>query len=106
MQAFFAAYPSPATPSSAATLPNVLQTLSSTTAQRTITVQLRGDGRALPALSDYEGTGDPTDIVPSPKTGLVQFEDIEDISIVAAPGSTYQMDLGGPVPWPTESRSG
>lgn len=97
LQAFFAAYPSPATPSSAATLPNVLQTLSSTTAQRTITVQLQGgtDG-ALPALSDYEGTGNPTDIVPSPKTGLVQFEDIEDISIVAAPGSTYQMDLGGP----------
>jgi hypothetical protein len=36
-------------------------------------------------LSSYEGTDDPNG---SAKIGLKSFEDLEDISIVAAPGST------------------
>ncbi len=47
---------------------------------------LRGgnDGR-IPTGPEYEGNDDPHDLY---KTGLKQFEDIEDISIVAAPGAT------------------
>lgn len=50
-------------------------------------VQLDGgsDG-AAPSAAEYEGTDDETQHF---KTGLKQFEDIEDISIIAAPGSTW-----------------
>jgi phage tail sheath protein FI len=41
--------------------------------------------------SDYEGRADPTEPY---KYGLKAFEDIEDISIVAAPGSTYGFNNG------------
>jgi phage tail sheath protein FI len=44
------------------------------------------DGR-LPGRAEYEGRADPTEDY---STGLKQFESIEDISIVAAPGSTWQ----------------
>lgn len=56
-------------------------------AARTVTVTLSGgaDG-ARPEPDDYEGKVDKTSMR---KTGLKQFEDIEDISIVAAPGSTF-----------------
>lgn len=42
------------------------------------------DGRR-PGPTEYEGKDDPDELY---KTGFKQFEDIEDISIVAAPGST------------------
>ena len=50
-------------------------------------IQLEGgsDG-AAPSAAEYEGTDDETQHF---KTGLKQFEDIEDISIIAAPGSTW-----------------
>jgi hypothetical protein len=41
----------------------------------------------LPGRTEYEGRADPTQDY---ATGLKQFEAIEDISIVAAPGSTWQ----------------
>jgi uncharacterized protein len=58
-----------ATPSSALTASIVLQ---------------GGTDGALPDDADYEGAIRPDDT----KTGLVSFEDLTDISIVAAPGST------------------
>jgi uncharacterized protein len=42
------------------------------------------DGRR-PGMAEYEGKANPDDLF---KTGLKQFEDIEDISIIAAPGSS------------------
>ncbi|MGQ3051473.1 MAG: phage tail sheath family protein [Roseateles sp.] len=50
------------------------------------TVRLTGgnDG-VLPAAGDYEGQPDPA---PAQATGLKQFETIDDIAIVAAPGAT------------------
>ncbi|MGV9386404.1 phage tail sheath family protein [Nonomuraea sp. NPDC003707] len=44
-----------------------------------------GDDGARPTADDYEGRIDSSD----DKFGLVAFEDIEDISIVAAPGSSF-----------------
>lgn len=53
----------------------------------TCDIDLKGgnDGQP-PHASDYEGTANDTDNF---KTGLKQFEDIDEISIVAAPGSTW-----------------
>jgi phage tail sheath protein FI len=48
------------------------------------------DGRR-PTASEYEGAADPSS---TRKTGLVQFEDIDDISIVLAPGSTFGYENG------------
>jgi uncharacterized protein len=58
----------------------------STEKERTIDTLLAGgnDGQ-LPEPDDYTGREDPDT---NYKTGLVAFEDIEDISIVAAPGAT------------------
>lgn len=53
------------------------------------------DGRR-PTASEYEGAADPNS---TRKTGLVQFEDIDDISIVLAPGSTFDYENG----WATEA---
>jgi phage tail sheath protein FI len=55
--------------------------------ERTVDVLLAGgnDGRR-PTAAEYEGEADDTTSV---KTGLKSLEDIEDISIVAAPGSTF-----------------
>jgi phage tail sheath protein FI len=52
-----------------------------------VTLQLAGgnDGRR-PGVAEYEGRDDPATTI---KTGLKQFEALEDISIVAAPGSTW-----------------
>ena len=44
------------------------------------------DGQRPSASPDYEGIADPDSTT---KTGLVAFEDIDEISIVAAPGSTF-----------------
>lgn len=43
-----------------------------------------GNDGARPAARDYEGDDDGTS-----RTGLRAFEDVEDISVVATPGSTY-----------------
>ena len=61
-------------------------------AERSIEILLEGgnDG-ARPGAGEYEGSADDTTSI---KTGLKSFEDIEDISIVAAPGSTYGMENG------------
>ncbi|MET7636368.1 phage tail sheath subtilisin-like domain-containing protein [Streptomyces sp. NPDC005078] len=58
----------------------------SSDADRSVEVSLSGgyDGRR-PTAAEYQGGIDARDN----KTGLVVFEDIEDISILAAPGSTY-----------------
>jgi phage tail sheath protein FI len=59
----------------------------STDTSRSVELQLKGgnDG-ARPSESDYEGhVNDQT----NDKSGLAAFEDLEDISIVAAPGATY-----------------
>jgi hypothetical protein len=56
-------------------------------AQMTVLLEWGSDGQR-PLASDYQGyqeTPDPS----SPKTGLVALEDVADVSIVAAPGSTY-----------------
>jgi phage tail sheath protein FI len=55
--------------------------------QRSYTFELTGgDDGALPGPGDYQGVGgDPTD---KTKSGLKALEDIDEISIVAAPGST------------------
>jgi phage tail sheath protein FI len=59
----------------------------STDTARSIELQLTGgnDG-APPSAGDYEGT---VDEQTNDKSGLMAFEDLEDISIVAAPGATY-----------------
>jgi phage tail sheath protein FI len=48
-----------------------------------------GNDGLLPGLAEYEGRADPEQDY---ATGLKQLEAIEDISIVAAPGSTWQYD--------------
>ncbi|MCX7789846.1 MAG: phage tail sheath subtilisin-like domain-containing protein [Chloroflexaceae bacterium] len=55
--------------------------------ERTVEIELRGgnDGRR-PGSTEYEGTA-PLDAMT--KTGLKALEDVEDISIVAAPGSSH-----------------
>jgi Bacteriophage tail sheath protein len=45
-----------------------------------------GNDGDRPGADEYEGTADPGTTI---KTGLVAFEDIDEISIVAAPGSTF-----------------
>ena len=59
---------------------------------RSVDILLKGgnDGRR-PAAADYEGRADDA---AKTKTGLKAFEDVEDISIVAAPGSTYGLENG------------
>lgn len=62
----------------------------STDADRSIDLLLDGGNDGMrPTALEYEGTAKDTDPF---KTGLKAFEDIEDISIVAAPGSTYGYD--------------
>jgi phage tail sheath protein FI len=65
---------------------NLLNPLS-TDVDRSVDIVLAGgnDGER-PDASAYEGTADPGSTI---KTGLKAFEDIDEISIVAAPGSTY-----------------
>jgi phage tail sheath protein FI len=68
------------------TLREQLETLNSSDPDRSIDVVLtRGNDGMRPAAQDYEGESDPEKPF---KLGLKAFEDLEDISIVAAPGST------------------
>ena len=64
----------------------------STDAERSVDIELDGGNDGLrPQAAEYEGEDDPDTTT---KTGLKIFEDIEDISIVAAPGSTYGLENG------------
>lgn len=59
----------------------------STDAERSIDLLLDGGNDGMrPTAQEYEGTAKDTEPF---KTGLKAFEDIEDISIVAAPGATF-----------------
>ncbi|XXU26559.1 phage tail sheath subtilisin-like domain-containing protein [Sorangium sp. So ce887] len=80
----------PATPLSA--LRTNLEDPRSSDASRTIEVLLAGgnDGQR-PSATQYEGGVDDATMR---KTGLAQLEDLEDISIVAAPGSTFGLERG------------
>jgi phage tail sheath protein FI len=49
-----------------------------------------GNDGLLPGRTEYQGRADPTQDY---STGFKQFEAIEDISIVAAPGSTWHYDV-------------
>jgi phage tail sheath protein FI len=55
--------------------------------ERSVDIDLGGGNDGLrPGLTEYDGAANPASRY---KTGLKQLEDIEDISIVAAPGATY-----------------
>jgi phage tail sheath protein FI len=58
-----------------------------------VTLSNGSDG-AHPLPTDYAGVEDP---VTSAKTGLTRFEDLDDVSIVAAPGSTFGLDVSDAV---------
>lgn len=74
------------------TLSSALDSDASTDAERSIDLPLTGGNDGMRAEADqYEGTARDTD---SFKTGLKSFEDIEDISIIAAPGSTFGYENG------------
>lgn len=69
-----------------------LMNTSSTENQRAFEVVFTGgDDGDRPTATEYEG--DDNENLPY-KTGLKAFEDIEDISIVAAPGATYGFENG------------
>ena len=64
----------------------------SSDADRSVDAELSGGNDGLrPELSEYEGRADETE---NTKTGLKAFEDIEDISIIAAPGATFGFENG------------
>jgi uncharacterized protein len=50
-----------------------------------------------PTSTQYQGAEDPTN--PLNKTGLYALEDLSNVSIVAAPGSTYNAAQGAPQPF-------
>jgi uncharacterized protein len=69
-----------------------LNDLTSSSADRSVDIVLAGGNDGLrPTFSEYEGTADEDK---NTKTGLKAFEDLEDISIVAAPGSTFGYENG------------
>lgn len=73
-------------------LADELNKMKSTDAQRSVEIVLTGgnDGDR-PDATDYEGEAEEDS---NTKTGLKAFEDIEDISILAAPGSTFGYENG------------
>jgi len=73
------------------TLSNALRAPDADSALGSMEIRLAGgnDGAPLTA-TEYTGRAELTDPY---KTGLASFEDIEDISIVAAPGSTFGYEL-------------
>jgi len=73
-------------------LADALNDMKSSDAERsTETVLSGGDDGDRPGAAEYEGEAEEDTSV---KTGLKAFEDIEDISIVAAPGATYGYENG------------
>lgn len=74
------------------TLSSALDNDASTDVERSIDLPLTGGNDGMrPVADQYEGTAFDTDPF---KTGLKSFEDIEDISIIAAPGSTFGYENG------------
>ncbi|MCY1022093.1 phage tail sheath family protein [Pyxidicoccus sp. MSG2] len=73
-------------------LDDALENTDSPESQRSLEALLKGgsDGER-PNSDDYKGQ---QIVNTTRKTGLVQFEDLEDISIVAAPGSTFGYENG------------
>jgi phage tail sheath protein FI len=73
-------------------LAGALHNRASTDAERSIDVELEGgnDGNR-PTADEYQGRAE---MDQTTKTGLMAFEDIEDISIIAAPGSTFGLENG------------
>jgi phage tail sheath protein FI len=79
-----------ATPGSG--LLNGLKQEQSTDDARSLDLLLKGGNDGLrPAAAQYDGEAKPDSTA---KTGLKAFEDIEDVSIIAAPGSTYGLENG------------
>jgi hypothetical protein len=73
-------------------LETTLRDPSSTADARSFQLALdRGNDGTRPTAAEYEGLVDDTTNL---KEGLHQFEDLDDISIVAAPGSTFQYENG------------
>lgn len=74
------------------TLEESLLTAGSSDVDRSVDIVLAGgnDGDR-PGADEYEGTMDDVTLA---KTGLVAFQDIDEISIVAAPGSTFGYNAG------------
>jgi phage tail sheath protein FI len=71
-------------------LEEALNNQKATDSERSVEVLLSGgnDGQR-PGAAEYEGAENPQT---NNKTGLVAFEDLEDISIVAAPGATFNYE--------------
>jgi hypothetical protein len=94
LRVFFPMDPAASPPSSPLSRPleQNLQSLTSSGQERSVVVMLSGgnDG-TRPTEVEYKGTADPGGAI---KTGLKQFEDLEDISIVAALGSTFGYENG------------
>jgi hypothetical protein len=90
MNAFFAA--ATINPPVGLSLQQQLESPKSSDLQRSVEVLLRGghDG-ARPTAEEYEGFADADT---TRKTGLKQFQDLEEISIVAAPGATFGVKNG------------
>ena len=88
LSALLKATPASVTP----TVSDALKNPDSTDLQRSVELLLQGgnDGER-PTADEYQGE---QVVNTTRKTGLVQFEDLEDISIVAAPGSTYNYEGG------------
>ena len=83
LNALFAAKPS---------LRAALEDTDSTDADRSVVVLLAGgDDGARPTAGSYAGDVDPATAA---RTGLKSFEDIADLSIVAAPGATFGFNGG------------
>jgi len=73
-------------------LSSALDSNTSTDIERSIDLTLTGGNDGMrPEADQYEGTARDTE---SFKTGLKSFEDVEDISIIAAPGSTFAYENG------------
>lgn len=75
-------------------LQTAIENLSGNPQERSLAITLIGGNDGVrPEADEYEGI---VDSVTDLKTGLKQFEDLEDISIVAAPGATFRYeDLTG-----------
>jgi phage tail sheath protein FI len=90
LNAFLAA--SLASPVMSPPLDVALEDVDSPESERSLETLLKGGSDGLrPTADDYQGQAIPNT---TRKTGLIQFEDLEDISIVAAPGSTYGFENG------------
>lgn len=91
LNAFFGADPA-ASLSPPAGVQNALETMSDDPRERSLAFVLTGGSDGVrPDATAYEGEVDP---VSDLKTGLKQFEDLEDVSIIAAPGSTFGYETG------------